>query len=70
MGEGRASEPEEVLVMMRQPVIWMAAALMLLSAVMLVVGVGSVGLWIAVITVGIAVVAIEGFRRRQGPRHI
>jgi len=56
--------------MMRQPVIWMAAALMLLSAVMLVVGVGSVGLWIAVITVGIAVVAIEGFRRRQGPRHI
>ena len=56
--------------MMRQPLIWIAAALMLMSAVMLVLGVGPAGLWIAVITVGIAVVAIDGHRHRRGPRNV
>ena len=50
--------------MMRQPLIWMAAALMLAGAVMLVLGVGAAGLWIAVITIGIAIVAIDGHRHR------
>ena len=56
--------------MMRQPLIWMAAALMLTGAVMLVLGVGAAGLWIAAITVGIAIVAIDGYRHRHGPHHV
>jgi hypothetical protein len=63
------SAAEEVSVMMRQPLIWIAAALMLAGAVMLVLGVGAAGLWIAVITVGIAVVAIDGYRHRREPHH-
>ena len=55
--------------MMRQPLIWIAVALMLTGAVLLVLGVGAVGLWIAVITVGIALVAIDGYRHRQGSHH-
>jgi len=51
---------------MRQPLIWLAVPLMCIGAVLLVAGVGTAGLWIAVIAVGIALVAIEGFRRRQG----
>jgi hypothetical protein len=56
--------------MMRQPLIWLAVALMLTGAVLLIVGVGATSLWIAVITVGIALVAIDGYRHREGPHHI
>ncbi len=51
---------------MREPLVWIAAALMLAGAVMLVLGVGAAGLWIAVIAVGIAIVAIDGYRHRHG----
>jgi hypothetical protein len=54
---------------MRQPLIWIAVPLMLIGAVLLVTGVGAAGLWIAVITVGIALVAIDGYRRRQSRQH-
>ena len=55
---------------MRQPLIWIAVALMLFGAVMLVAGGGGAGLWIAVITVGIALVAIDSVRRRRGHHHV
>jgi hypothetical protein len=58
------------VVIMKQPLIWIAVALMLTGAVMLVLGVGAVGLWIAVITVGIALVAVDGYRHRRGPHHV
>ena len=54
---------------MRRPLIWIAVALMLVGAVLLVAGVGAAGLWIAVIASGIALVAIDGYRRRQGHHH-
>jgi hypothetical protein len=54
---------------MRQPLTWIAVALLLTGAVLLVAGVGAAGLWIAVIAVGIALVAVEGYRGRQGHRH-
>ena len=54
---------------MRQPLIWIAVALMLTGAVLLVAGVGAAGLWIGVITIGIALVAIDAYRRRQGQHH-
>jgi len=50
-------------------VLWVAALLMLLGAVMLIVGYGASGLWISVITVGIAVVAIDLFRDRHSSVH-
>jgi hypothetical protein len=53
---------------MRQPLIWIAIPLLLVGAVLLVTDVGVAGLWIAVITVGIALVVTEAYRRRQG-RH-
>jgi hypothetical protein len=46
-----------------------AVALMLIGAVMLVADVGVAGLWIAVITIGIALVAIDAYRQRQGQQH-
>lgn len=52
---------------MSQPLMWIAVPLMLIGAVLLVAGVGAAGLWIAVIAVGIALVAINLYRRRQGP---
>ncbi len=55
---------------MWQPLTWIAVALLLTGAVLLVAGVGAPGLWIAVITVGIALVAVDGYRRRQGHRHV
>lgn len=55
---------------MRRPMNWTAAVLMLVSAVLLVLGVGEAALWIAVITVGIALVAIDGYHHRQGPHHV
>jgi purine-cytosine permease-like protein len=51
---------------MKQTLTWIAVALMLTGAVLIVADVGPAGLWIAVITIGIALVAIEGHRRRQG----
>ena len=54
---------------MRHFVTWIAVALMLAGVVMLVFGGGAAGLWIAVITVGIALVAIESYRNRQGHHH-
>lgn len=55
---------------MRQPLTWIAVALLLTGAVLLVADVGEAGLWIAVITIGIAVVAIDGYRRRQRQHHV
>ena len=46
-------------------VLGIAIALMLVGAVMLVAGQGASGLWIAVITVGIAVVAFNLSRRNS-----
>jgi hypothetical protein len=46
-------------------VTWIAAALMLTGAVMIVADVGAAGAWIAVIAVGIAVVAIDAYRRQR-----
>lgn len=54
---------------MRQPLIWIAVALMLGGAVMLVFGGGAAAVWIAVITVGIALMAIEFYRNRQRQHH-
>ena len=54
---------------MRQPLIWIAVVLMLTGAVLYVAGVGAAGLWIAVITVGIALVATDAYRRRHGQPH-
>jgi hypothetical protein len=48
-----------------RPIIWIAVALLLLGAVMLLAGAGAVGLWIAVITVGIALVVIYELRGRH-----
>lgn len=45
---------------------WVAVPLLLLGAAMILAGVGATGLWIAVIAVGIALVAI-GQRRTQHP---
>jgi membrane-bound ClpP family serine protease len=44
---------------------WIAVALMLTGAVMLVADAGAPALWIAVITVGIALVAIDRIRARR-----
>ena len=54
---------------MRHFVTWIAVTLMLIGAVMLVADIGVAGLWIAVITLGIALVAIDAYRRRQGQHH-
>jgi hypothetical protein len=55
---------------MSQPVAWIAVALLLTGAVLLVADVGAPAIWIAVITIGIALVAIDGYRRRQGKHHV
>jgi hypothetical protein len=47
------------------PLVWIAAVLMIVGAVMLIAGIGEPGLWIAVVTVGIAVVVIDRTRRRH-----
>ena len=56
--------------MMKQTVNWIAAALMLVGAVMLIAGFGVPGLWISVITIGIALMVIDAYRHRQGQRHV
>ena len=67
--EDYARAREEVSAM-RQPLTWIAVALMLTGAVMLVADVGVAGLWIAVITIGIALVAIDAYRHRLGQHHV
>jgi hypothetical protein len=57
------------MVAMTELLIWIAVPLMLIGAVLLVTGTGAAGLWIAVITVGIALAAVDLYRRREGPRH-
>jgi hypothetical protein len=53
-------ETEEVT--MKNLLIWLAVVLMLGGAVLLVAGAGGSALWIAVITVGIAIVVIDRTR--------
>jgi hypothetical protein len=55
---------------MKQPLMWIAAVLMLSGAVMLVADVGAASLWIALITVGIAVVVVDVYRHRQERHHV
>jgi len=47
------------------PLMWIVAAVLLVAAALLLAGVGTAGLWMAVIAVGIAVVAIDPVRRRH-----
>lgn len=42
--------------------LWIVAGLLLLAAVMLVVGIGEPGVWLAVVAVGVVVVVIETTR--------
>lgn len=44
---------------------WVAVPLMLLGAAMLLADVGASGLWIAIIAVGIALVALDVYERRH-----
>ena len=60
---------EEAGAVMRLLFIWIAVPLMLLGAAMLIAGIGAPALWIGVITVGIALVAISGARGRTTARH-
>jgi hypothetical protein len=55
---------------MRRTLLLIAAALMLVGAVLLMSGIGAPGLWITVITVGIALVALDSYRSRHGHDHI
>ena len=48
-----------------KPLLGLAVALMLIGALMLVAGFGAPALWISVITVGIALTAIEITRSRH-----
>ena len=47
------------------PFVWMAVVLMVMGAIMLIAGIGARGLWIAVVTAGIALVAIDRTRTRH-----
>ena len=44
---------------------WIAVPLLLFGAAMLLADIGASGLWIAVIAVGIALVAIDAYGRRR-----
>jgi hypothetical protein len=55
---------------MTHPLTWLAVIIMLAGAVLLVTGVGAAGVWIAVIAVGIALVAVDAFRHRQAQHHL
>ena len=48
-----------------KPLLWVAVPMLLLAAGMLVADVGDAGLWIAVVAVGVALVAVELFRSRR-----
>jgi hypothetical protein len=50
------------------PIVWLAAVLMLIGAVMLVTGVGAAGLWIAVITIGIGLLVADRTRTGRSQR--
>jgi hypothetical protein len=52
-----------------RPLLWLAVVLMLTSAALLIADVGASGLWIAVIAVGVALVAIERVGASRAPRH-
>jgi hypothetical protein len=52
---------------MKALLVWIAVPLLLLAAVMLVAGIGTAGLWIAVVAVGIALVVI-GQVKPSAPR--
>ena len=54
---------------MKQPLIWIAVALMLTGAILLVTDIGAAGLWIAVITIGIVMVATDAYRNREQHHH-
>jgi hypothetical protein len=54
---------------MKQNLTWIAVVLVLTGVVLLVAGVLAAGLWIALITIGIAPAAIEGYRGRPGQHH-
>jgi hypothetical protein len=45
--------------------VWIAVALLVVGAVLLIAGVGASGLWIAVIAIGLALVVIDRTQRRQ-----
>ena len=49
-----------------KPSVWIAVALMLIGAIMLVADTGASALWIAAVTVGIALAAI-GLNRGRSP---
>lgn len=51
-----------------KPLLWIAVALMLIGAVMLIADYGAPALWIGGITVGIALTAIELNRARHTVR--
>ena len=55
---------------MRQPLIWIAVMIMLTGAVMLVADIGTAGLWIASITLGIALVALDSYRHHKSSHHV
>ena len=44
---------------------WIAVPLLLLGAAMLIADIGANGLWIAVIAVGVALVAVSGIKSRE-----
>jgi len=56
-------EGEEDLMRM---LLWVAGALMLIAAAMLIAEVGAAALWIGIITVGIATVVVSQARTRHG----
>jgi hypothetical protein len=45
--------------------LWLAAALLLFAATMLIAGIGDAGLWIALTAVGVALVAVGVVRSRH-----
>jgi hypothetical protein len=47
------------------PLVWLAAVLMVLAAVLLVTGIGASARWIAVITVGSGIPAMPGLSNCQ-----
>jgi hypothetical protein len=55
-------------VLMRPLLLWIAVPLLLLGAAMLVADIGPPGLWIAVITVGIALAVIGRMKPRTAPQ--
>jgi hypothetical protein len=48
-----------------RPTVWVAVALMLFGALVLVVDVGAPALWIAVVTVGIVLIVVDRIRGRS-----